>query len=276
MLTPTIVFCVMIVIVAVVVLRHEWIVRRNSKTQAVYRALFEAIQQRCIPSDYFLQYLMHLRRVISTRDRDEILQFDTSPASLLQQFVKQQLRNVDPEYKLFDERLSWIQPTWPATQVQLPATAWMNEYVASFSLNNHKPTAAAAVITRLDEAIDFLRGVPPEMQVLPGITLEGKLGVQIDEPSRILRATGLSRGYLMLASMWALHLGLVISHDKTWTEFFSSHVQLVLAFGPPAAAILLLRVAYWVRPARKRIPAQLAAQSRGYLFHSLSGLKTQR
>lgn len=275
MVTPTTVVFALIALVAFEVLRQAWVARRNARIQASYVAAFYEVQKRCITTQYFVRYLQHIKNVIATRPRNEVLKFDTTPGKLLESFLKQQLRNVDPEYRLFDERLAWSRQTTPASQIVLPATAWMNAYVARWTPKERGPTATEVVLSRLEEAIQCVQEIPRGLQLLPGVSPEGDMGIHLEKALPGGKKGSLKRGYLVLAILWTLHLAVVITHGKTWTDLLNNQANLILAFAPPLAGYVLLQLALWTRPSTKTAE-QREARLHPYLFHSLRGIKTHR
>ncbi len=275
MLTPTSIVCVLILLVAIEVVRYQWSARKNTKVQSLYLAAFREVQRRCLTTEYFVHYLEHIKNVIATRDKNEVLQFDTAPNKLLESFLKQQLRNVDPEYKLFDERLAWLRQTIPSSQINLPATAWMNEYVGRWANRESKPAPTPVILSRLDETIEFVKKMPPEMQLLPGVSSDGRLGVHLERAAKGHKKRLSARGYFVLTALWTLHLGLVISHGKTWDQLFGDPAGLILTFGPPLVGFMFLQVAFWVKPMPKKAQ-QPAGTLSPYLFQSLGGVRTPR
>jgi hypothetical protein len=261
------VYAVVAVIAAAVCFRL-WVSRRNARIVKTYLQVFSQVQSNCISAGPFFRYLCHLKAVIATRSKDEVLQFDTSPNKLLESYVKQQMRNADPEYKLFDERLCWQLKTIPPSEINLPATPWMNEFVMRLDHSGNGPGSVAMVVSRLDDAIDCVRDIPEEMQLVPGISADGKVGVHLgDQPASQARREYV-RGYLVLAALWCLHSALLIAHGRTWADVLADPERLMLAFGPPLGGYLLMRIAFWVRPVRQRA-RQPQEAFRGFALHSL-------
>jgi hypothetical protein len=250
--TPLQVVYVVIAGIAAAVCFRLWMSRRNQRIIKRYLHVFREVQSNCITAEPFFRYLCHLKAVIATRSKDEVLHFDTSPEKLLESHLKQQMRNADPEYKLFDERLCWQFKTFPPSQIDLPATPWMNEFVLQLDHNSNGPAAVSKVVSRLDDAIDCVRDLPQELQGVPGISADGRLGVHLSDQSQSQARREYVRGYLMLALLWCLHSALLLSHGQTWAEVQADPVRLILAFGPPLSGYALMRIAFWVRPLSQR------------------------
>jgi hypothetical protein len=250
--TPLQVVYVVIVVIAAAVCFRLWMIRRNERIVKRYLYVFREVQSNCITTEPFLRYLCHLKAVIATRSKDEVLQFDSSPGKLLESYVKQQMRNADPDYKLFDERLCWQFKTFPPSEINLPATPWMNEFMLQLDPGRNGPASVAMVVSRLDDAIDCVRDLPPELQVIPGISADGKMGVHLGDPPQSRKQREYARGYLALASLWCLHSALLLSHGRTWAEMQADTARLFLAFGPPLGGYVLMRIAFWVRPLTQR------------------------
>ena len=267
-LTPLQVVYLVILAIAVALGVRLWLSRRNSQVLKSYLRVFTQVQRNCITAESFFRYLCHLKAVLSTRSKDEMLHFETAPEKLLESYVKQQMRNADPEYKLFDERLCWQVKTFPATEINLPATPWMNEFVKRFEPPQGGPASVARVVSRLDEAIDCVRDLPQDIQVVPGISPDGSVGVHLQEQPKAQTRREYVQGYLILALLWCLHSALLLTHGRTWQEVFGDQERLILAFGPPLAGYALMRVAFWVRPVTQRAK-QPEASLKYFLFHSL-------
>jgi len=266
--TPLQAVYAVIAVTAAAVCFRLWMSRRNARVVNTYLQVFQQVQGNCITAEPFFRYLCHLKAVIATRSKDEVLQFDTSPEKLLESYVKQQMRNADPEYKLFDERLCWQLKTFPPAQIDLPATPWMNEFVMRLDQPSNGPASVSMVVSRLDDAIDFVRDVPPELQVVPGISPDGRVGVHLgDQPKSRARREYL-QGYLMLAALWCLHSALLLTHGRTWAEVLADPARLILAFGPPLGGYALMRIAFWVRPLTVRARQPEGAFG-GFALHSL-------
>jgi hypothetical protein len=231
-----------------------WMSRRNARINKAYLGVFAEVQGHCITAEPFFRYLCHLKAVVATRSKDEVLHFDTAPEKLLESYVKQLMRNSDPEYKLFDERLCWQLKTFPPTRINLPATPWMNEFVMRMEQPANGPASVARVMSRLDDAVDCVRDLPREIQMVPGFSADGKVGVHLQEASKTAARQDYARGYLVLAALWCLHSALLLTHGRTWAQVFSESERLILAFGPPLAGYALMRVAFWVRPVTQRAP----------------------
>ncbi len=251
-MTPPQVVYVVVALSAAAVCFRLWMNRRNERITQRYLHVFQEVQGSCITAEPFFRYLCHLKAVIATRSKDEVLQFDTSPKKLLESYVKQQMRNADPEYQLFDERLCWQIKTFPPTQIDLPATPWMNEFVMQLDQSKNGPAAVSMVVSRLDDAIDCVRDLPHELQMVPGISADGKMGVHLGTPPQSRARREYVQGYFVLALLWCLHSALLVSHGRTWADIQADPARLILAFGPPLGGYLLMRIAFWVRPLSKR------------------------
>jgi hypothetical protein len=249
-----------------------WMSRRNARTIRAYLRVFDEVQRDCITAEPFFRYLCHLKAVIATRSKDEVLHFETAPEKLLESYVKQLMRNADPEYKLFDERLCWQLKTFPPTRINLPATPWMNELVVRMDQPANGPASVSRVMSRLDDAIDCVRDLPRDIQVVPGLSADGKVGVHLQEQSKAAARREYARGYLVLAALWSLHSALLLTHGRTWAQVFAESERLILAFGPPLAGYALMRVAFWVRPVRQRA-SKTEGALQSFLVYSL-GEKT--
>ena len=267
-MTPLQVVYVVIAVIAAAVCFRLWMSRRNARIVKTYVHVLTEVQSNCITAESFFRYLCHLKAVIATRSKDEVLQFDTSPEKLLESYVKQQMRNADPEYKLFDERLCWQLKTFPPTEINLPATPWMNEFVMRLDPASNGPGSVSMVVSRLDDAIDCVRDLPQELQVVPGISADGKVGVHLgDQPTSRARREYV-QGYLILAALWCLHSALLLTHGRTWAEVLAAPERLILAFGPPLGGYLLMRIAFWVRPLSQRAK-QPDGAFMGFALHTL-------
>jgi hypothetical protein len=251
--TPLQVVYAVIAATSVVVGFRLWMSRRNARVVQAYLRVFDEVQSGFITAEQFFRYLCHLKAVIATRSKDEVLHFDTTPGQLLESYVKQQMRNADPEYKLFDERLCWQLKTFPPTRVNLPATPWMNEFVVRLDQPTNGPASVSRVVSRLDDAIDCVRDLPQEIQVVPGVSADGKVGVHLQGPSEAEAGQEYVRGYLVLSALWCLHSALLLTHGRSWSQLAAESERLILAFGPPLAGYALMRIAFWVRPAH-RVP----------------------
>jgi hypothetical protein len=247
-MTPLYVIYVLIAAIAVKVGLHLRAARRDARVRHKYLRVFEQVRRESVMTEPFIRYLVHLKSVIETRPAEEVLQFDTAPEKLLESFIKQQMRNADPEYKLFDERLDWLQNTRPPAQINLPATPWMNEFVLRLHPAKNEPAPVREVVGRLDEAIDCLRSLPEGVRLLAGASPNGRGGVYLGETSKISLRREHVRIYTMLAALWALHSALLLGHGRSWAEVAADRERLILALGPPLAGYLLMRLAYWVRP----------------------------
>lgn len=267
-MTPLQVVYAVIAVAAAAVCFRLWMSRRNARVVNAYLQVFHEVQGNCITAEPFFRYLCHLKAVIATRSKDEVLQFDTSPEKLLESYVKQQMRNADPEYKLFDERLCWQLKTFPPAQINLPATPWMNEFVMRLDQPSNGPASVSMVVSRLDDAIDFVRDVPQELQVVPGISADGRVGVHLGDQPKSRARREYVQGYLMLAALWCLHSALLLTHGRTWAEVLADPARLILAFGPPLGGYALMRIAFWVRPLSLRAKQPEAAFG-GFALHSL-------
>jgi hypothetical protein len=245
-----------------------WRGRRNAQVVKAYLKVAEQVEYNCITVEPFFRYLYHLRGVISTRPKDEVLHFDSSPEKLLESYVKQEMRNADPDYQLLDERLSWRLKSSPSIEINLPATPWMNEFVRRLGHSKTGPGSVAAVVARLDEAIDCLRDLPRNIQIVPGISADGKVGVHLQERSKDQTRREYVQGYLVLAALWSLHSALLLTHGRTWEDVLANYERLILAFGPPVAGYALMRIAFWVRPVSQR-PKQSQESLKSFLFHPL-------
>jgi hypothetical protein len=246
-----------------------WAGRRNARAVKAYLNVAEEVERNCITAEAFFRYLGHIRGVISTRSKDEVLHFDTAPEKLLESYVKQEIRNADPDYKLFDEALSCRLKSFPAVEISLPATPWMNAFVARMESSPHGPASVAAVVARLDQAIHCLRDLPLGIQVLPGISADGKVGVHLQERSKAQTRREYARGYLVLAALWSLHSALLLTHGRTWEDVLVDYERLILAFGPPVAGYVLMRIAFWVRPVSQR-RQEPKGSLKSFLLHSLA------
>lgn len=268
-LTPLQVVYVVIAVLAMAVSVRLWLARRNAQVVRAYMRVFSTVQANCITAEPFFRHLCHLKAVLSTRPKDEVLHFDTAPEKLLESYVKQQMRNADPEYKLFDERLCWQLKTIPPTEINLPATPWMNEFVVSLGPPQPGPSSVASTVARLNEAIDCVRDLPHDIQVVPGVSADGRVGVHLQEPSKLRARRDYVRGYLVLAALWCLHSALLLAHGRTWGQLANDPERLILAFGPPLAGYALMRIAFWVRPVVQRVKEPEAVSLRSFLFQSL-------
>jgi hypothetical protein len=266
--TPLQVVYAVVALIAAAVCFRLWMSRRNARIVKTYLQVFQEVQGNCITAEPFFRYLCHLKAVIATRSKDEVLQFDTSPGKLLESYVKQQMRNADPEYKLFDERLCWQRKTFPPAEINLPATPWMNEFVMRLDQSRNGPASVSMVVSRLDDAIDCVRDLPQQLQVVPGISNDGKVGVHLEEQPRARVRREYVRGYLMLAALWCLHSALLLTHGRTWAEVLAAPERLILAFAPPLGGYVLMRIAFWVRPLSRRA-SQAEEAFQGFSLHSL-------
>lgn len=267
-MTPLQVVYAVIAVTAAAVCFRLWMSRRNARVVKAYLRVFREVQNNCITAESFFRYLCHLKAVIATRSKDEVLQFDTSPEKLLESYVKQQMRNADPEYQLFDERLCWQLKTFPQTEINLPATPWMNEFVVRLEQTKNGPASVSMVVSRLDDAIDFVRDLPQEAQVVPGISTDGRVGVHLQDQPKSQARREYVRGYLVLAALWCLHAALLLTHGRTWAEVLAEPERLILAFGPPLGGYALMRIAFWVRPLSQRA-RQPEGALKGFMLHSL-------
>jgi hypothetical protein len=258
-----------IALIAAALCFHLWMSRRNARIVKTYLDVFHQVQDNCISAEPFFRYLCHLKAVIGTRSKDEVLHFDTSPEKLLESHIKQQMRNADPEYKLFDERLCWQFKTFPPSKINLPATPWMNEFVVRMEQAKNGPASVAMVVSRLDDAIDCVRDLPRQMQVVPGISSDGRLGVHVQDQPQSRARRQYVRGYFVLAALWCLHSALLLSHGRTWAEVLGEPERLMLAFGPPLGGYILMRIAFWVRPLTQRERDADELAFRGFMLHTL-------
>ncbi len=267
-MTPLqVVYAVIAVTVAVVGFRL-WMSRRNARIIKAYLRVFDEVQRNCISAEPFFRYLCHLKAVVSTRSKDEVLQFETAPEKLLESYVKQQMRNADPEYKLFDERLCWQLKTFPPTRINLPATPWMNEFVVRMDQPTNGPASVARVISRLDDAIGCVHDLPRDIQVVPGVSADGKVGVHLQQMDKAKARQEYVRGYLVLSALWCLHSALLLTHGRDWSQVMADSERLILAFGPPLAGYALMRIAFWVRPVTQRAAAS-EGDLKSFLVYSL-------
>jgi hypothetical protein len=242
--------------------------RRNAQVIKAYLRVFDKVQSNCISAEPFFRYLCHLKAVIATRSKDEVLDFDTAPEKLLESYVKQQMRNADPEYKLFDERLCWQLKTFPPTEINLPATPWMNEFVMRLDQAQNGPASVSVVVARIDDAIDCVRDLPQDIQVVPGISADGRVGVHLQDQPKTQSRREYLQGYLILAVLWCLHSALLLTHGRTWAEVLAAPERIILALAPPLGGYVMMRIAFWVRPLSRRA-RQPEGVFQGFALHSL-------
>ena len=266
--TPLHVVYTVIAVIAAAVCFRLWMSRRNARIVKAYLQVFHEVENNCITAEPFFRYLCHLKAVIATRSKDEVLHFDTSPEKLLESYVKQQMRNADPEYKLFDERLCWQLKTFPPAEINLPAPPWMNEFVMRVEQARNGPASVAMVVSRLDDAIDCVRDLPQEIQVVPGISTDGRVGVHLQDVPKSRARREYVQGFLVLASLWCLHAALLLTHGRTWAQVLAEPERLMLAFGPPLGGYALMRIAFWVRPLSQRA-RHPEGVFQGFALHSL-------